>query len=116
MYLYVWGASVMYIVTGAGSYRLNLPVGARLFQGTPGSRQIPSPTSIDAAGADGDPAEPAPARLRRSPAARWRPAGRQKGEFVRRAAIFYPFCEMDVSLPSLQKQPKAAPNLFQRGV
>ena len=34
-------------------------------------------------------------------------------------AIFYPFsqfCEIDVSLLSLQKQPKTAPNLFQRGV
>ena len=33
-------------------------------------------------------------------------------------AIFYPFsqfCEIDVSLPSLQNQPKTAPNLFQRG-
>ena len=35
------------------------------------------------------------------------------------AAIFYPFsqfCEIVISLPSLQKQPKTAPNLFQRGV
>ena len=34
-------------------------------------------------------------------------------------AIFYPFsqfCEIIVSLLSLQKQPNAAPNLFQRGV
>ena len=34
-------------------------------------------------------------------------------------AIFYPssqFCEIDVSLLSLQTQPDAAPNLFQRGV
>ena len=34
-------------------------------------------------------------------------------------AIFYPFsqfCEIGVSLPSLQKQPKTASNLFQRGV
>ena len=34
-------------------------------------------------------------------------------------AIFYPFsqfCEIDVSLLSLQKQPQTAPNLFQRGV
>ena len=34
-------------------------------------------------------------------------------------AIFYPFgqfCEINISLPSLQKQPDAAPNLFQRGV
>ena len=34
-------------------------------------------------------------------------------------AIFYPFsqfCEMNISLLSLQKQPNAAPNLFQRGV
>ena len=34
-------------------------------------------------------------------------------------AIFYlfsQFCEIDVSLLSLQKQPKTAPNLFQRGV
>ena len=34
-------------------------------------------------------------------------------------AIFYPFgpfCEIGVSLPSLQKHPKTAPNLFQRGV
>ena len=34
-------------------------------------------------------------------------------------AIFYPFsqfCEINVSLLSLQKQPNAAPNLFQRGV
>ena len=34
-------------------------------------------------------------------------------------AIFYPFsqfCEIDSSLPSLQTQPKTAPNLFQRGV
>ena len=34
-------------------------------------------------------------------------------------AIFYPFsqfCEIDVSIPSLQNQPKTAPNLFQRGV
>ena len=33
-------------------------------------------------------------------------------------AIFYPFsqfCEINVSLLSLQKQPNAAPNLFQRG-
>jgi len=35
------------------------------------------------------------------------------------AAIFYPFsqfCEIGVSLLSQQKQPKTAPNLFQRGV
>jgi len=35
------------------------------------------------------------------------------------AAIFYTFsqfCEIGVSLLSLQKQPKRAPNLFQRGV
>ena len=34
-------------------------------------------------------------------------------------AIFYPFgqfCEIDVSPLSLQKQPKTAPSLFQRGV
>ena len=34
-------------------------------------------------------------------------------------AIFYPFsqfCEIDICLPSLEKQPKRAPNLFQRGV
>ena len=34
-------------------------------------------------------------------------------------AIFYPFsqfCEMNTSLLSLQKQPNAAPILFQRGV
>ena len=34
-------------------------------------------------------------------------------------AIFYPFsqfCEMDISLLSLQTQPNTAPNLFQRGV
>ena len=34
-------------------------------------------------------------------------------------AIFYPFsqfCEIDVSLLSLQKQPNTAPILFQRGV
>ena len=34
-------------------------------------------------------------------------------------AMFYPFsqfCEIDISLLSLQKQPKTAPNLFQRGV
>ena len=34
-------------------------------------------------------------------------------------AIFYPssqFCEMNMSLLSLQKQPNTAPNLFQRGV
>ena len=34
-------------------------------------------------------------------------------------AIFYPFsqfCEIDISLLSLQKQPNTAPNLFQRGV
>ena len=34
-------------------------------------------------------------------------------------AIFYPFsqfCEIDVSLPSLNKKNKTAPNLFQRGV
>ena len=34
-------------------------------------------------------------------------------------AIFYPFsqfCEINVSLLSLQKQPNTAPNLFQRGV
>ena len=34
-------------------------------------------------------------------------------------AIFYPFsqfCEIIISLPSLQTQPNAAPNLFQRGV
>ena len=34
-------------------------------------------------------------------------------------AIFYPFsqfCEIGVSLLSLQNQPKTAPNLFQRGV
>ena len=33
-------------------------------------------------------------------------------------AIFYPFgqfCEIDISLPSLQTQPNTAPNLFQRG-
>ena len=33
-------------------------------------------------------------------------------------AIFYPFsqfCEIDICLPSLEKQPKRAPNLFQRG-
>ena len=33
-------------------------------------------------------------------------------------ATFYPFsqfCEIDVSLPSLENQPKTAPNLFQRG-
>ena len=33
-------------------------------------------------------------------------------------AIFYPFsqfCEIDISLLSLQKQPNTAPNLFQRG-
>ena len=34
-------------------------------------------------------------------------------------AIFNPFCqlcEVDLSLPSLQIQPNAAPNLFQRGL
>ena len=34
-------------------------------------------------------------------------------------AIFYPFsqfCEINISLLSLQTQPKTAPNLFQRGV
>ena len=34
-------------------------------------------------------------------------------------AIFYPFsqfCEINISLPSLQTQPKTASNLFQRGV
>ena len=34
-------------------------------------------------------------------------------------AIFYPFsqfCEISISLLSLQKQPNTAPNLFQRGV
>ena len=34
-------------------------------------------------------------------------------------AIFYPFsqfCEVDISLLSLQTQPNTAPNLFQRGV
>ena len=34
-------------------------------------------------------------------------------------AIFYPFsqfCEIDIPLLSLQKQPNTAPNLFQRGV
>ena len=34
------------------------------------------------------------------------------------AAIFYPFsqfCEINISLLSLQKQPNAAPNLFDRG-
>ena len=34
-------------------------------------------------------------------------------------AIFYPFsqfCEINISLLSLQKQPNAAPNLFQKGV
>ena len=34
-------------------------------------------------------------------------------------AMFYPlsqFCEIIISLPSLQKEPSAAPNLFQRGV
>ena len=34
-------------------------------------------------------------------------------------AIFYPFgqfCEIDISLLSLQQQPNTAPNLFQRGV
>ena len=34
-------------------------------------------------------------------------------------AIFYPFsqfCEIDISLLSLQKQPNTAPNLFQTGV
>ena len=34
-------------------------------------------------------------------------------------AIFYPsiqFCKINISLLSLQKQPKTAPNLFQRGV
>ena len=33
--------------------------------------------------------------------------------------IFYPFsqfCEINISLLSLQTQPKTAPNLFQRGV
>ena len=38
---------------------------------------------------------------------------------VRILAIFYPFSqffEVDISLLSLQKQPKTAPNLFQRGV
>ena len=33
--------------------------------------------------------------------------------------IFYPFsqfCEIDVSLLSLQTQPKTVPNLFQKGV
>ena len=33
-------------------------------------------------------------------------------------AIFYPFsqfCEINISLLSLQKQPNTAPNLFQRG-
>ena len=34
-------------------------------------------------------------------------------------AIFHPFsqfCEINISLPSLQKQPNTAPNLFWRGV
>ena len=34
-------------------------------------------------------------------------------------SIFYPFsqfCEIDISLPSLRKQPNTAPNLFPRGV
>ena len=34
-------------------------------------------------------------------------------------AIFYPFsqfCEINISLLSLQTQPNTAPNLFQRGV
>ena len=34
-------------------------------------------------------------------------------------AIFYPFsqfCERNISILSLQKQPNTAPNLFQRGV
>ena len=34
-------------------------------------------------------------------------------------AIFYPFsqfCEIDIFLPSLQKQPNTDPNLCQRGV
>ena len=34
-------------------------------------------------------------------------------------AIFYPFsqcCEIEISPLSLQKQPKASPNLFERGV
>ena len=43
-------------------------------------------------------------------------------EFLAReliVAIFYPFgqfCEINIPLPSLQKQPNTAPNLFQRGV
>ena len=43
------------------------------------------------------------------------------GDIEKRAivAIFYPssqFCEINISLMSLQKQPNTAPNLFQRGV
>ena len=54
-----------------------------------------------------------------------RPAGpRRRRRRPRRCvlgivAIFYPFshfCEINISLPSLQKQPNTAPNLFQRGV
>ena len=39
------------------------------------------------------------------------------GSFI--VAIFYPFsqfCEINISLLSLQTQPNTAPNLFQRGV
>ena len=43
--------------------------------------------------------------------------GKEGGEDI--VTICYPFsqfCEIDISLLSLQKQPNAAPNLFQRGV
>ena len=43
--------------------------------------------------------------------------GHERTESI--VAIFYPFslfCEIDVSLLSLQTQPNTAPNLFQRGV
>ena len=45
--------------------------------------------------------------------------GRRGRRHAGAVAIFCPFsqfCEAVISLPSLQKQPKTAPNLFQRGV
>ena len=44
---------------------------------------------------------------------------RSASEYMYIVAIFYPFsqfCEITMSLLSLQKQPNTAPNLFQRGV
>ena len=46
-------------------------------------------------------------------------ARRSQGESLVIVAIFCPFsqfCEINISLPSLQNQPETAPNLFQRGV